>query len=115
LDARPWDFQAEEFTLQANINRFHNRRYEKPGTTGVSQPQLLSASSMSSGPNSGNAFSLELDILQPVDNNFLSILSKDVELTNEFKYNYETWLEREVFQFNVDWDQLLTSTNTVDM
>lgn len=58
---------------------------------------------------------LETDILQPVDNNFLSILSRDIELTKEFKYNYETWLEREVFQFTIDWDQLLASTNTVDM
>lgn len=27
MDSRPWDFQAEEFALQANINRFHDRRY----------------------------------------------------------------------------------------
>ncbi|CAG2168599.1 unnamed protein product, partial [Oppiella nova] len=118
LDARPWDFQAEEFTLQANINRFHNRRYEKQCTTGVSQSQLLSNSSVNSNPNSTNSMSLDAmsaDILQPVDNNFLSILSRDIELTKEFKYNYETWLEREVFQFTVDWDQLLSATNTVSM
>ncbi|CAG2100909.1 unnamed protein product [Medioppia subpectinata] len=118
LDARPWDFQAEEFTLQANINRFHNRRYEKQCTTGVSQPQLLSNSSVASNQNASNSMSMDamcLDITQPVDNNFLSILSRDIELTKEFKYNYETWLEREVFQFTVDWDQLLSATNTVSM
>ena len=33
-EARPWDFQAEEFTLQANINRFHQRRYHDLLTSG---------------------------------------------------------------------------------
>lgn len=112
LDARPWDFQAEEFTLQSNINMFHRRRYEK-----CKCPQQFNNSN--NVPNNNEAslgISLELDLLQPVDNNFLSVLSRDIELTNEFKYNYETWLEREVFQFNIDWDQLLTSTDsTVEM
>ncbi|UYV76194.1 STRIP2 [Cordylochernes scorpioides] len=45
--------------------------------------------------------------LEPVDNNFLSVLGRDIELTAEFKTNYERWLAREVFQVSVDWDQLL--------
>ncbi|XP_023209424.1 striatin-interacting protein 1-like [Centruroides sculpturatus] len=82
LDARPWDFQAEEFALQASINRFHNRRYDKSG--GSSDPDF-----------------------QPVDNNFLSVLGREIELTEEFKQHYESWVNREVFQTNIDWDQLL--------
>lgn len=27
LDARPWDFQAEECALRASVDRFNNRRY----------------------------------------------------------------------------------------
>lgn len=82
LDARPWDFQAEEFALQASINRFHNRRYDKSG--GSMDPDF-----------------------QPVDNNFLSVLGREIELTEEFKQHYESWVNREVFQTNIDWDQLL--------
>ena len=105
MDARPWDFQAEEFTLQANINRFHNRRYEKPNTN--SQPPSIMNNSQGNSPG----YFIDVDIFQSVDNNFLSVLSRDVELTNEFKYNYEAWLEREVFKFTIDWDQLLVQNN----
>ncbi|XP_076338024.1 striatin interacting protein isoform X2 [Tachypleus tridentatus] len=82
LDARPWDFQAEEFSLQANITRFQDRRYNRCG------------------------LSHDADF-QPVDNNFLSVLGKEMELTEEFKQHYESWLFREVFQADVDWNQLL--------
>ena len=30
-----------------------------------------------------------------------------MELTDEFKANYEKWLEREVFGTNIQWEQLL--------
>ncbi|GIY46782.1 striatin-interacting protein 1 homolog [Caerostris darwini] len=83
LDARPWDFQAEEFALQASINRFHNRRYDRSG-------------SMCNDPE-----------YQPVDNNVLSVLGREIELTDDFKFHYESWLGREVFQLSTDWDQLL--------
>ncbi|RWS25142.1 hypothetical protein B4U80_04181 [Leptotrombidium deliense] len=104
LDSRPWDFQAEEFTLQANINRFHSRRYEK--TQQALPPPIMVG---------GQYTAIDVDLMNAVDNNFLSVLSKPLELTNEFKYHYEAWLEREVFQFNIDWDQLLTSTDSSDM
>ncbi|RWS07594.1 hypothetical protein B4U79_06421 [Dinothrombium tinctorium] len=110
LDSRPWDFQAEEFTLQANINRFHHRRYEK--SPQAPPPPMSSSTSFSI---SGQPLAVDIDLFNPVDNNLLSVLSKDIGLTNEFKYHYETWLEREVFQINVDWDQLLTSTDSSDM
>lgn len=31
LDARPWDFQAEECSLRACVDRFNNRRYTNLG------------------------------------------------------------------------------------
>ncbi|GBM17905.1 Striatin-interacting protein 1 [Araneus ventricosus] len=85
LDARPWDYQAEEFALQASINRFHNRRYDRSG-------------SLCNDPD-----------YQAVDNNILSVLGREIELTDDFKYHYEAWLKREVFQLSTDWDQLLNS------
>ncbi|XP_054722125.1 striatin-interacting protein 1 homolog [Uloborus diversus] len=84
LDARPWDFQNEEFILQSNINHFHNRRYDRSG-------------SLCNDPD-----------YQSVDNNVLSVLGREIELTDDFKYHYESWLKREVFQLSTDWDQLLS-------
>ncbi|CAN8025131.1 unnamed protein product, partial [Ixodes persulcatus] len=88
LDARPWDFQAEEFALQASINGFHSRRYDKPSSS--SQQQDAASD------------------FQPVDNNFLSVLGQDLELSPEFKLHYESWLRGDVFRTTVDWDRLLS-------
>lgn len=44
---------------------------------------------------------------QPVDNNFLSVLGRDLELSPEFKLHYEAWLRGDVFHTTVDWDRLL--------
>ena len=43
----------------------------------------------------GCSFGLKLDILQ------------EAELTEEFKANYEKWLQREVYNTQIDWGQLL--------
>ena len=32
---------------------------------------------------------------------------QELELTDEFKANYEKWLHREVYNSQIDWDQLL--------
>ncbi|XP_037582180.1 striatin-interacting protein 1 homolog isoform X2 [Dermacentor silvarum] len=93
LDARPWDFQAEEFSLQANINNFHTRRYDKPSSASQQQQQQQ-----------------QQDLIgdfQPVDNSFLSVLGREVELSPEFKLHYQQWLQGDVFRANVDWDLLL--------
>ncbi|CAB3372424.1 Hypothetical predicted protein [Cloeon dipterum] len=82
MDARPWDFQAEECTLRACVDRFNNRRYSASG--------------------------LDSD-LEEVDNCITSVLGRQIDLTDEFKQHYEVWLQQEVFQTNVDWDQLLQS------
>ncbi|ELU17163.1 hypothetical protein CAPTEDRAFT_164543 [Capitella teleta] len=80
MDARPWDFQAEECALRSCVDRFNNRRYSTECT--------------------------EMDF-EPVDNCFLSVLGQEVELSDEFKMNYEKWLDIEVFSNQVDWDQMV--------
>lgn len=80
LDARPWDFQAEECTLRAAVDRFNNRRYGKTSD----------------------------DIeYEPVDNCFTSVLGIDFDLSDAFTKNYEIWLEQEVFSNSIDWDKLI--------
>uniref|UniRef100_A0A671TS89 Striatin interacting protein 1 n=1 Tax=Sparus aurata TaxID=8175 RepID=A0A671TS89_SPAAU len=80
LDARPWDFQAEECALRANIERFNSRRYEKSHTN----PDFL-----------------------PVDNCLQSVLGQRVDLPEDFQMNYDLWLEREVFSKPISWEELL--------
>ncbi|XP_077546429.1 striatin interacting protein isoform X4 [Haemaphysalis longicornis] len=94
LDARPWDFQAEEFSLQASINSFHSRRYDKPSSSSQQQQQQQQQQDL-------------INDFQPVDNSFLSVLGRDVELSPEFKLHYQQWLHGDVFRTNVDWDLLL--------
>lgn len=80
MDARPWDFQAEECALRACVDRFSNRRY---GTNG-NDPDF-----------------------KPVDNCILSVLGQKLDLSEEFKQNYERWLNMEVFTNQIDWDQVV--------
>ncbi|XP_076447243.1 striatin-interacting protein 1-like isoform X2 [Babylonia areolata] len=80
MDARPWDFQAEECALRACVDRFNNRRY---GNNGM-DPDF-----------------------KPVDNCLLSVLGENVDLSEEFKDNYERWLDQEVFGRQVDWDLMI--------
>uniref|UniRef100_A0A8C7Z3F8 Striatin interacting protein 1 n=1 Tax=Oryzias sinensis TaxID=183150 RepID=A0A8C7Z3F8_9TELE len=80
LDARPWDFQAEECALRANIERFNSRRYDKSN----SNPDFL-----------------------PVDNCLQSVLGQRVDLPEDFQMNYDLWLEREVFSNPISWEELL--------
>ncbi|XP_063071308.1 striatin-interacting protein 1 homolog isoform X2 [Engraulis encrasicolus] len=80
LDARPWDFQAEECALRANIERFNSRRYDKNQTN----PEYL-----------------------PVDNCLQSVLGQSVDLPEDFQMNYDLWLEREVFSKPISWEELL--------
>uniref|UniRef100_A0A3B4AZM5 Striatin interacting protein 1 n=1 Tax=Periophthalmus magnuspinnatus TaxID=409849 RepID=A0A3B4AZM5_9GOBI len=80
LDARPWDFQAEECALRANIERFNSRRYDKSH----SNPEFV-----------------------PVDNCLQSVLGQRVDLPEDFQMNYDLWLEREVFSKPISWEELL--------
>ncbi|EMP26346.1 Protein FAM40B [Chelonia mydas] len=79
IDARPWDFQAEECTLRANIEAFNSRRYDN------SQDSEFA----------------------PVDNCLQSVLGQRLELPEDFHYSYELWLEREVFSQPIRWEELL--------
>ncbi|KAM6437403.1 striatin-interacting protein 2 isoform 7-T7 [Liasis olivaceus] len=79
IDARPWDFQAEECSLRAHIEAFNSRRYDKPQDSEFS----------------------------PVDNCLQSVLGQQLELPEDFYYSYELWLEREVFSQPIHWEELL--------
>jgi len=91
VDSRPWDFQAEECALRSAVDRFNNRRYDR-GVGGQERKEVLEGE------------------FEPVDNCVNSVLGQDVELTDEFKANYEKWLQREVYNTQIDWDQLLVSS-----
>ncbi|KAI5607637.1 striatin-interacting protein 1-like isoform X1, partial [Silurus asotus] len=80
LDARPWDFQAEECSLRASIERFNARRYD------VTQRH---------------------SDLVPVDNCLQSVLGQNVPLPDDFHTTYDLWLEREVFSKPICWEELL--------
>uniref|UniRef100_A0A8C3AVY8 Striatin interacting protein 2 n=1 Tax=Cyclopterus lumpus TaxID=8103 RepID=A0A8C3AVY8_CYCLU len=79
IDARPWDFQAEECALRESIEKFNSRRYDR---------------------NKNGDF-------VPVDNCLQSVLGQRVELPEDFHYSYEMWLEREVFSQPIQWEGLL--------
>ncbi|XP_069764989.1 striatin-interacting protein 1 homolog isoform X2 [Narcine bancroftii] len=80
IDARPWDFQAEECALRVNIETFNSRRY------GLYHSDLEFA---------------------PVDNCLQSVLGYWLPLPDDFRYSYELWLEREVFAQPIRWEDLL--------
>ncbi|KAL1140935.1 hypothetical protein AAG570_000863 [Ranatra chinensis] len=83
LDARPWDFQAEECALRSAVDRFNTRRY---GST-ASHPDF-----------------------EPVDNCITSVLGQNIELTDEFKRHYHLWLHQEVFRTSIQWEELLENS-----
>uniref|UniRef100_A0A4W4DSY1 Striatin interacting protein 2 n=1 Tax=Electrophorus electricus TaxID=8005 RepID=A0A4W4DSY1_ELEEL len=85
IDARPWDFQAEECALRESIEKFNTRRYDR---------------------NQNSEFA-------PVDNCLQSVLGQRVELPEDFHYSYEMWLEREVFSQPVQWEGLLQPSDPV--
>nr|CAG4649973.1 EOG090X01YQ [Sida crystallina] len=71
--------------LRSAVDRFNSRRYDK-NSSGYVDPEY-----------------------EPIDNWLTSVLSRPVELTDEFKRHYEVWLQQEVFQASIDWDQLVAS------
>lgn len=82
VDARPWDFQTEECAIRHNVDLFNYHHYE---TSGLHHPADL----------------------KPVDNHLHSLLSQKISLSDKFKTNYEKWLDREVHDSQIDWDELL--------
>ena len=78
LDARPWDFQAEEVALRTRVERYNARRYGE-------------------GTEEEPANTVMADVLVKLDNNPLSCMGQHVALPQNFKENYESWLHSEVF------------------
>jgi len=109
MDARPWDFQAEECALRSNVDRFNTRRYANllGSGGGGAGPGSITENCGSAAPSDSALTALGDPEFIPVDNSFLSVLGREVTLPNEFKDNYEHWLEREVFGSAIDWDCLL--------
>ncbi|XP_041970638.1 striatin-interacting protein 1 [Aricia agestis] len=83
VDARPWDFQDEECALRVSVDRFNSRRY-------------------------GNGCDQDIELI-PVDTDINSVLDTNIELDEEFKDNYELWLEREVYNNEINWDILIST------
>jgi len=90
LDARPWDFQTEEYALRACVDRF-NARYYSTDLSVVSQ-------------NEDELIKVDMN---PVDVNPLSVLGVEVELSDEWKEHYEEWVDKEVIFDPPNWDHVL--------
>lgn len=154
LDARPWDFQAEECTLRACVDRFNNRRYLS-GPSGSILRTATGGNNATSGSNNGaqqhfqqqvgganngggpvisDLNDYETNCLDPnglagggagthmmlggnsmagVPMNYAQGYGgwdvESVELTDEFKLQYEEWLQQEVFNHEINWDSLITN------
>lgn len=100
-EARPWDFQAEEFTLQANINRFHQRRYQDILTPNISSSKNRIPGVMS---EQIDKFGLYDD---RADEDYDFGVNEVTRISPHFERNYERWLESEVFLREIDWDKLI--------
>lgn len=83
VDARPWDFQTEECAIRHNVDLFNYHHYE----------------------SNGDHYPADL---QPVDNDFHSVLCQHVKFSDRFKKDCGKWLDREVYNTVVNWDELLT-------
>uniref|UniRef100_A0A182IZI2 Far11/STRP C-terminal domain-containing protein n=1 Tax=Anopheles atroparvus TaxID=41427 RepID=A0A182IZI2_ANOAO len=141
LDARPWDFQAEECALKSGVDRFNNRRYlqvnngilagidgldyDDPiegiggniGVTGVLGGDGIHAASSTVGSGilcaNGSAGVGAVSVLGTSERvnacyGGLARKAEEIELSEEFKQNYEMWLHQEVYNNNIDWDALLS-------
>lgn len=97
-EARPWDYQAEEFTLQANINKFHQRRYYSllnPDTGKTCNSFIFNHADKFGG------------FEECTDEDYDFGLDDMSQISPHFERNYEKWLENEVFHRNIDWNMLL--------
>ncbi|KRX37192.1 Striatin-interacting protein 2 [Trichinella murrelli] len=95
VQSKSWDFQTEESNLMIEIDNFNCRRYGN----------LFGA--LRKTPSMAAIADVVFEDLQPYDNDVMSVLRKPFVFSQRFKRNYQQWLEHEVFQLNIDWDQLL--------
>lgn len=122
LDARPWDFQAEECTLRTCVDRFNNRRYY------ISNAIRFPDQNVNNNQNAAN-LNNENGIFNGAENEFnlnniinqgafaeVNGVDESFELTNEFKRNYEVWLKEEVFcsaENAINWDEILKEPSKI--
>ena len=93
-ETQAWDFQSDECSLRAKIDKFIQLRYKTIEDASVSLSQS----------------SADLEFV-PTDNCPLSYLNKEIKLPEDFEENYEKWLDEEVFSNKIDWDLLLNETS----
>lgn len=89
-ETQGWDFQSDECALRARIDKFNQRRYR-------SSEEPLNSEFL------------------PSENSLFVALSKELppnDLPEDFKSNYETWLEEEVYSSKIDWDIFLARNNS---
>jgi len=106
VDSRPWDYQAEECSLRSAVDRFNHRRYQRE-LPNIQQQSQMQQSQEKSTTVENQVFGQEESDFDPVDNCLASVLGQEVELTDEFKANYQTWLQREVYNTEIQWELLL--------
>ena len=145
LDARPWDFQAEECTLRTCVDRFNNRRYLSGNSGAINRTATGNGSGNGGGGGGGgsgagsggngsggnggqpqNCVGPPMNYLIGYENNAADVnfnnatgepndyaqagyggWDNGVVLTEEFKQQYEIWLQEEVFSYQVNWDSFL--------
>ncbi len=112
--SKAFDFQSEESFLRNAIEKFHLRRYGE-GLTSSSASSMTGNGGLSgtdgnpgpSGETAATQWVLNDPDFVPYDNNIVSVLGRNYELTERFKVNYKRWLDLEVFKATIDWDQVL--------
>lgn len=131
MDARPWDFQAEECTLRTCVDRFNSRRYISVNAMNnrptiiqtdtnitnditdyeqTGDPSIINDGKCGdAGTGGGGGFVGVVNGVVVTDqlNNSNLISNQDLELSEEFKENYGLWLEQEVFKIQINWDSLM--------
>ena len=84
LDAKPWDFQQQEFALKACIEQFNARYYHpnSPPVPSLNSPNALMAGmggmAGEGGTNVEVGATVEEEPLVPLDLNYLSTVGKEV-------------------------------------
>jgi len=108
--------------LRACVDRFNYRRYQH--TLGNSSNNQVANIGNNNGANNGssgdqNEYDPNLincyinDGLQEEQFNYAPGYGgwdENVELSDEFKQEYETWLQQEVFNTETNWDSLMSVT-----
>ena len=132
LDARPWDFQAEECTLRTCVDRFNNRRYysqissirypdihnNNPNGAGNSNMNNNNNNQDNNGFNNSTVFGgfdgNDFNINNIINNYpYNGYATEDCELSEEFKSLYEVWLNNEVYGKQTNWDAILDDSDLI--